>query len=69
MNPIFLRYLFNGWQCEFYTDYVEVVNPANYDRYRIQCDPYANPPFLIQCVEKGQSWDGGREGYTLRDEV
>lgn len=52
-QPIFLNYLWSGWRFEFHGDYVEVVNPVNRDRYRIQLDPYANQPFLITLIERG----------------
>jgi len=52
-QPIFLSYLWSGWQFEFHVDYVEIVNPANHDRYRLQLVPYADVPILIQLIEKG----------------
>jgi hypothetical protein len=52
-QPIFLKYISNGWRWEFHVDYVELVNPLNGDRYRIAMDPYADLPFLITLQEKG----------------
>lgn len=53
-QPIFLKYIFNGWRIEFHVDYAEFVNPLNGDRFRIAFDPYAREvPFLITLEEKG----------------
>lgn len=54
-QPIFMRYVFSGWRFEFHVDYLELVNPLNGDRYRIDFDPYAPLPFLITLREKGAS--------------
>lgn len=52
-SPVFLRYLFNGWIVEFRADHIEMVNPFTRDRYKIDLEPYAQVPFLIQLLEKG----------------
>ena len=48
-----LTYFFNGFKFEFYNDWIEVENPVNKDKYKIQLDPYSNVPFLITLIEKG----------------